>query len=108
MLTALARVAKEGSLYNYQIATMALSIGGVPLCRALFRARLVTRALGLLGIGGYAIFLLEAVLQVLDLDLGLTLLIPGAVFEIALGLLLLVRGSAAPHPSPEAAVPATA
>lgn len=76
----------------YQVAMLALAAGSVPLCILLLRARLVPRPLAAWGIAGYAIFLAGAVLELFDVRAGLLLSIPGGLFELALGLWLILRG----------------
>jgi hypothetical protein len=61
-------------------------------CRALLLARLMPSLLTIWGIAGYALFADGAILEVLGYKVGLVLSIPGALFEVGLGLLLLVRG----------------
>ncbi|MEV0381586.1 DUF4386 domain-containing protein [Nonomuraea sp. NPDC050643] len=99
-LAALARVAKEGNFYGYQIGMMSLCLGGLLFCRVLLRARLVPRPLAVLGLAGYLLFLVETVLGILGSGLGPALLVPGALFEVGVGVLLVVRG----FPEPERAL----
>jgi hypothetical protein len=91
-LPALARVAQDGSHYAYEIAMISVAIGGLTFCRVLLRARLVPRFLAGWGLVGYAIFLTGAVLEILGFGVGLVLSGPGGLFEVALGLVLVVRG----------------
>lgn len=72
---------------------------GVLFCRVLLRARLVPRAIAVWGVVGYAVFLLGAVLEVLGYGVGVALSVPGGLFEIALGVLLIAKGFAAPTAS---------
>lgn len=70
---------------------------GLVLSRALLRGRLVPRVLGVVGVVGYAALLAGGVLDVVGvLGLGSTggsaFFVPGAVFEIALPVWLLVKG----------------
>ncbi len=91
-LPALARVAQAGNHYSYQIAMIFLGLGSVMFCRVLFRARLVPRFLAVWGLVGYAIFATGAILEVLGYGVGVALSVPGGLFEIALGVLLIVKG----------------
>ena len=91
-LSSLARVAQEGNLYAYQIAMMVLGVGALMFCRVLLRERLVPRFLAVWGMVGYAIFSAGAVLEVLRYGVGLALSVPGGLFEVALGVLLVVKG----------------
>ena len=92
VLSSLGRVAQEGNLYSYQIAMIGLGLGSLMFCRVLFRARLVPRFMAVWGLVGYAIFAAGAMLEVLGYGVGLALSVPGGLFEVALGVLLLVKG----------------
>lgn len=91
-LPALARVAQQANSSSFQAGMIALSIGGLVLCRVLLRAGLVPRPLALLGLLGYAALLAGSVLEVLGYAVGTALSVPGGLFELALGVLLLARG----------------
>jgi hypothetical protein len=78
--------------YAYQTAMIALGLGGVVFCRVLFRARLVPRFLAVWGLVGYALLGLGAGLEVLGVGVGFVLSVPGGLFELALGVLLIARG----------------
>ena len=91
-LPVLARVAQEANRYSYEVGMIALSFGGLVLCRVLFRARLVPRFLAVWGLVGYALLLNGSVLEVLGYGAGIALSVPGGVFEVVLGGLLIGRG----------------
>ena len=91
-LPALARVAQKANYYSYEVGMIALSIGGVVLCRVLLRARLVPRLLALGGLFGYAVFFAGSVLEILGYAVGTALSVPGGLFEVALGVLLIAKG----------------
>lgn len=95
--------APAGNHYSYQLAMMAVGAVGILFCRVLFRARLVPRAIAAWGVVGYAVFLLGAALEVLGFGVGVALSIPGGLFELALGVLLIVKGFAAPATPPSKA-----
>ncbi|MBG0831386.1 DUF4386 domain-containing protein [Planomonospora sp. ID67723] len=92
VLEALGRVAKEGNRYSYQIAMIALGITGLLFCRVLLRERLVPAFMALWGLAGYAVFLAGAIAEVLGYGIGLALSVPGGLFEVALGVMLIARG----------------
>ena len=94
-LPALARVAQQGNQYAYQAGMIALGVGGLVLCRVLLRAGLVPRPLAVLGLVGYAALLAGSALEVLGYGVGTALSVPGGLFELALGVLLIARGFAA-------------
>jgi hypothetical protein len=88
-----------GNHYSYQVAMVSVGAVGVLFCRVLLRARLVHRAIAVWGVVGYAVFLLGAALEVLGYGVGVALSVPGGLFEIALGVLLIVKGFATPTAS---------
>ncbi|MQA15068.1 MAG: DUF4386 family protein [Pseudonocardiaceae bacterium] len=92
VLPSLAAVAQEGNQYALHIGMIGLGLGGLLFCRALFQARLVPRSLAVLGIVGYPALAAGELLGVLGYDVGLVHYAPGLLFEVALGVLLLVKG----------------
>jgi hypothetical protein len=92
----------EGNNVAYQIAMLALGVGSVPFCRALQRDQLVPRWLAVWGLSGYAALAVGALLELVGLPVGLVLAIPGGLFEVALGLTLMVRGFPEPVATPRA------
>ena len=79
---------------------IALGLGSLPLCYALYRGRLVPRPVALLGFIGYACLLAWGVLGILvGEDPSGVLLVPGAVFELAFPAWLLLRGLREPAAS---------
>ncbi len=92
VLPALAQVATEADQYAFQLAMIGLGLGGLLFCRALFRARLVPRFLAVWGLIGYAVFVAGLTLEVLGYDLGGAHMALGGLFEITLGVVLLIRG----------------
>lgn len=91
-LPALARVAQQGNHYAYQAGMIALGVGGLVLCGVLLGAGLVPRPLAVLGLVGYAALLAGSALEVLGYGVGTALSLPGGLFELALGVLLIARG----------------
>ncbi|MEV7006020.1 DUF4386 domain-containing protein [Streptosporangium sp. NPDC051022] len=94
VLSALGRIAKEGNRYCYQIAMISAGVVGILFCRVLFRARLVPRFMAVWGLAGYAVFLAGMILDVLGYGVGVFLAVPGGLFEVALGVLLIAKGFA--------------
>jgi hypothetical protein len=82
----------EGNDVTYQIAMFSLGIGSLPFCRALLRDQLVPVWLAVWGILGYAALAAGALLELVGLQVGLVFSIPGGLFEVALGLILVARG----------------
>jgi Domain of unknown function (DUF4386) len=87
----------------YQVAMLILGVGSVLFCRALLRDQLVPRWLVVWGIVGYALLAIGALLELVGLAVGLVLAVPGGLFEVALGLILMARG----FPEPVATLAAT-
>ncbi|CAI6060735.1 DUF4386 domain-containing protein [Cohnella sp. JJ-181] len=82
----------EARAVFFQMAMIALSAGSLLLCHVLYRARLVPRALSVIGFVGYAALLASACLSLLGQDAGPVLFVPGALFEIAFPIWMMVKG----------------
>jgi hypothetical protein len=95
-VAALAAVAGQGNAIAYRIAMIALGVGSVPFCYLAYRARLIPRFLAALGMAGYAILSAGYALDILGLDVGLLLAIPGGLFEAAVAIWLIARGFSSP------------
>jgi hypothetical protein len=91
-LIPIARATQETSMNAYWVAMLGLSLGSLPFCRALLRARLVPPLLAVWGGAGYAVLAAGSILELLGHNVGVLLAVPGGVFEAVLGLLLVVRG----------------
>ncbi len=98
VLPSLAYVAQEGNQYALRIGMIGLGLGSLLFCRALFLARLVPRSLAVLGIVGYPVLAAGEALGILGYDVGMAHYAPGGLFEVALGVLLLVKGFPAEDP----------
>lgn len=85
----------------YQAAMLGLGIGSIPFCLALRRQRLVPPGLALAGVVGYAALAAGAALEIAGIGVGVLLSVPGGLFELALGLTLLVRDLPPPLAVPE-------
>jgi uncharacterized protein DUF4386 len=92
VLPSLALIAQEGNRYAYQFGMISLGLGSLLFCRVLFRARLVPRFMAAWGLVGYVIFLTGSMLEVLGYGVSLALSVPGGLFEVALAVLLIVKG----------------
>jgi hypothetical protein len=93
----------EGNNLAYQFAMLILGVGSVPFCRALLRDRFVPGWLAVWGVVGYAVLASGALLELVGPDVSLVLAIPGGLFEVVFGLILMARG----FPQPVATPPAT-
>ena len=89
---ALGSLAVQWNTMAYQIAEMSLGIGGVFLCSLLYRTRLIPRLLAGWGVIGYAILMAGFIAEIFGIHIGLIFSIPGGLFELALGIWLLIKG----------------
>jgi hypothetical protein len=82
------------TLYDlaFQLAMIALGVGSLLLCYILYKFRLVPRALSVLGFVGYIAIFAYGLLEIFGSNIGLVLFTPGAIFEIAFPLWLIVKG----------------
>lgn len=92
VLASVARVAQDANQYSMRIAMIGLGLGAVLFCRALFRASLVPRFLAVWGIVGYVALVAGETLGVLGYDIAMAHYAPGGLFEVVLGVLLIVKG----------------
>jgi hypothetical protein len=88
----LGSLAVDGNELAYQIGQMSLGFGAMFLAYLLFRTGLIPRALAVLGVVGYATHMLGAVFELFGVHISMWLLIPGGIFEVTLGVWLLVKG----------------
>jgi len=88
----LGSLAVDGNEVAYQVGQMSLGFGAMFLAYLLFRTGLVPRALAGLGVVGYATHMLGAVFELFGVHISMWLLIPGGIFEVSLGIWLLVKG----------------
>ncbi len=91
-LQALSTVSVEASQYAYKIGMSTLGVSGLMLCYTLYRARLVPRLLAVWGLVGYAIILCGMVSDIMGSGLGLVSSIPGGLWEVFMGVWLIVKG----------------
>jgi hypothetical protein len=76
----------------YQIAQFALAFGSLSLWLYGFRVRLIPRAFAAWAIVGYVSLLTGVIAELFGVHIGTVLLIPGALFEIALPFWLFFKG----------------
>lgn len=81
----------------FQMAMATLGVGSLTLCYALYRFKLVPRALSILGFAGYLALFASGWLGLFGRDAGSFLFIPGALFEIAFPIWLIVKGLGEPR-----------
>ena len=103
----LAQLARAASFRAYQTAMVLLGLGSLGFCYLLYRQKLTPAFIALLGLAGYALLALGAVLELFGLPVGVLLSVPGGLFEVTLGVWLIVRGlDFSPGSGPAACQPA--
>ena len=95
-LQALSAVLSQANLYAYEFAMITVGVAGLILCSAFFRAHLIPRPLAVWGLVGYAVILVGSVLQILGFQLNSVQALPGGVWEVFIGVWLIVKGFSAP------------
>jgi hypothetical protein len=95
-LQALSAVFAQMQQYAYQIGMSALGVSGLMLCYTLYRAKLVPAWLALWGLAGYAIILVGMLSAVMGSGLGDLSSIPGGLWEVFVGVWLIVKGFNSP------------
>src|SRR5918995_2395508 len=104
-LQGLSSVFMEGQLYAYSIGMSAVGLASLLLCYTLYRATLVPRLVAVWGLIGYAILLCGSVLEVLGFALLDIHVIPGGLWELFIGVWLIVKGFNPSAFAPESATP---
>jgi hypothetical protein len=82
----------DANVIAYNMGQATLCFGGAFLCLLLFRTGLIPRPLAAVGAIGYVIHASGAIAEIFGIHIGLLLSLPGGVFEVAIGLWLLVKG----------------
>lgn len=82
----------EANLYAYEFAMLTVGVAGLILCTAFLRTNLIPRPLAVWGLAGYAIILTGSFLEVLGLHLSSLHAIPGGLWEVFIGIWLIVKG----------------
>jgi hypothetical protein len=88
----MASLLTESNTLAYNIGQATLSFGGVFLCLLLYRTRLIPQLLAGLGVLGYVMHAGGAISEIFGLQISLYLLIPGAIFEVAIAFWLIFKG----------------
>ena len=91
-LQALSTVFVQASQYAYDIGMSALGMAGLLLCYTFYRTALVPRVLAVWGLVGYAIIFCGMMSEVMGSGLGLVSSIPGGLWEVFIGVWLIVKG----------------
>ena len=91
-LQALSAVFNHAYLYAYEFGMITVGVAGLILCYAFYRSQLIPRPLAVWGLIGYAVLLSGSVLQILGFELNSIQAIPGGLWEIFIGVWLIVKG----------------
>ncbi|HEX5906235.1 MAG TPA: DUF4386 domain-containing protein [Propionibacteriaceae bacterium] len=91
-LQALSAVFDHAQLYAYEFAMITVGAAGLILCYAFYRSQLIPRLLAGWGLIGYAVLLSGSVLQVFGFNLNSIQAIPGGLWEVFIGVWLIVKG----------------
>src|SRR5215210_7542305 len=91
-LQALSTVFMQAQLDAYNIAMITLGISGLILCYSFYKSKLVPRLLAVWGLVGYAVILCGSVVEVLGFNLLTIHAIPGGLWEVFIGVWLIVKG----------------
>lgn len=92
LLESIGSLAVEAHFMLFEMAMIVLSLGSLLFCYILYQSRLVPRLFSVIGLIGYTGLLASSSLSIVGLDVGNTLYIPGAIFEIVLPIWLIVKG----------------
>ncbi len=102
-LHALSAVFSQAQQYAYQIGMSALGVSGLMLCYTLYRAKLLPAWLAIWGLVGYATILVGMLSAVMGSGLGDLSSYPGGLWEVFVGVWLIVKGFNAPIIASQAA-----
>jgi hypothetical protein len=91
-LQALSTVFMQAQLDAYNIAMITLGISGLILCYSFYRSKLIPRLLAVWGLVGYAVILCGSVAEVIGFNLQTIHAIPGGLWEVFIGVWLIVKG----------------
>ena len=91
-LQAMSAVLMQAQLYAYHFGMLTVGVAGLMLCYLFYKTRLVPRLLGVWGLVGYAVILGGSVLEVMGFNLSSIHTIPGGLWELFIGVWLIVKG----------------
>ena len=91
-LQSLSALFVQSQAYTYQIGMVALGMAGLMLCYGFYRAKSVPRFFVIWGFIGYVSFLGGSMLEILGFNLQLLHTLPGGLWEMSIGVWLIVKG----------------
>jgi len=92
ILQALSALVARAQLYAYEIGMSAVGVSGLILCYTLYKAKLVPGWLAIWGLIGYATILVGMLSAIMGSGLGDLSSIPGGLWELFIGVWLIVKG----------------
>jgi len=92
VLQTLGTIFTHGQHVAYQIGMSTLGVAGLLLCYTLYKAMLIPRWLAVWGLVGYAIILVGMLSEITGSGLGLASSLPGGLWEVFMGVWLIVKG----------------
>ena len=91
-LQSLSALFTQSQAYTYQIGMVTLGMAGLTLCYGFYRAKLVPHFFIIWGFIGYVSFLGGSMLEILGFNLQLLHTLPGGLWEMSIGVWLIVKG----------------
>jgi hypothetical protein len=91
-LQALSTVSAQVNLYAYDFGMITLGLAGLMLNYIFYKAKLVPRWIAVWGLVGYAVIFMGMISEVMGSGLGLVSSIPGGLWEVFIGVWLIVKG----------------
>jgi hypothetical protein len=82
----------QSQAYTYQTGMVALGMAGLILCYGFYQAKLVPQFFIIWGFLGYMSFLIGSMLEILGFNLQLLHTLPGGLWEMSIGVWLIVKG----------------
>lgn len=91
-LQSLSTISVQASQYAYAIGMSALGLAGLILNYIFYRTKLVPNWIAVWGFVGYAVIFFGMVSEIMGSGLGLTSSIPGGLWEVFMGVWLIIKG----------------
>lgn len=91
-LQSLSGLFAQSQAYSYQIGMVTLGMAGLTLCYGFSRTKLVPQFFIIWGFIGYVSFLGGSILEILGFNLQLLHTLPGGLWEISIGIWLIIKG----------------
>ncbi len=92
MLQSISTLCNQVSLMAYQLAMIFLGLAGTMLCYQLYRTGLIPKGIAFWGLFGYVTMFFGSVLEAMGYHLQLMHTIPGGLWEVFIGVYLIIKG----------------